>query len=342
MARFNHAVTVSMVGLAALSAQHVQAQDWNRREFPLAPPNARSNFVAPYFDGFLRNPDGTFTLSFGFMNRNEEELIEIPLGPNNFIEPREFDGRQPTSFPVVSYGGFGGPRERGIFGVTVPADFEGEVWWTLTTNGYTTRVPGRIHTTRQAAIGFEAAYEMSWTPQAEGSLRPAIRFAENGPETIGVEGVVAPQALTTSVGRPVEVQFWATDRGERELREVNMTLWKYQGPVGGVISFESLVEAAPVADAAAGRGAPPAGAPPAGAAGRGRGARPVAPGPVTIGQSVRLPMTGPAANQGRFRASFDTPGEYMIRIRIDNFGGDSGPGNMCCWTNGYVRVNVTP
>jgi hypothetical protein len=66
------------------------------------------------------------------------------------------------------------------------------------------------------------------------------------------------------------------------------------------------------------------------------------PGPVTIGQSVRLPITGPAANQGRFRATFDTPGEYKIRIRIDNFGGDSAPGNMCCWANGYVRVNVTP
>jgi hypothetical protein len=60
-----------------------------------------------------------------------------------------------------------------------------------------------------------------------------------------------------------------------------------------------------------------------------------------MGQIVRIPITGPAANQGRFRASFDTPGEYMIRIRIDNFGGDSAPGNMCCWTNGYVRVNVT-
>ena len=44
---------------------------------------------------------------------------------------------------------------------------------------------------------------------------------------------------------------------------------------------------------------------------------------------------------GRFRASFSMPGEYMIRIRIDNFGGDSSPGNQCCWSNGYVRVSVT-
>jgi hypothetical protein len=333
VARRSGVVTFSAVALAALSAP-VAAQDWTRREFPLAPPNASGNFVAPYFDGFIRNEDGTYTLSFGFMNRNERDLIEIPLGPNNFIEPAQYDGKQPTTFPVVSYGGFGGPRERGTFGIVVPADFEGDVWWTLTTNGYTTRVPGRIHTERQGLIGFEAAYELSVTPQAEGSLRPSIRFAENGPETIGVVGIEAPQRLSTTVGRPVEVRFWAFDRGERDLREVNMTLWKHQGPVGGTISFESLVETPPAPEGQA----PAAGG---GRGGRGGGARPMVPGPVTMGQIVRIPMTGPAANQGRFRASFDTPGEYMIRIRIDNFGGDSAPGNMCCWTNGYVRVNVT-
>jgi hypothetical protein len=46
---------------------------------------------------------------------------------------------------------------------------------------------------------------------------------------------------------------------------------------------------------------------------------------------------------GQFRATFDTPGEYVIRIRIDSFNaaGDSSFGNQCCWTNGYVRVNAT-
>ena len=65
------------------------------------------------------------------------------------------------------------------------------------------------------------------------------------------------------------------------------------------------------------------------------------PGPVNIGQSVRLPTEGDDANMGSFRATFDTPGEYVIRIRIDNFtSGDSSPGNQCCWSNGYVRVRV--
>ena len=324
------------VALATLAPLSVDAQDWTRREFPLAPPNSSGNFVAPYFDGFHRNPDGTWTLSFGFMNRNDEELIEIPLGENNFIEPAEFDGMQPTSFPVVSYPGFGGPRERGTFGIVVPADFDGDVWWTLTTDGYTTKVPGRIRGRFQGVIGFEAAYELSTTPQAEGSLRPSIRFEENGPEGIGVVGIEAPRRYTAKVGEPIEVEFWAFDRGERELAEVNMTLWKHQGPVGGKIAFESLVEppAQDSASARGGRGGPPPGF--------GRGGALRGPGPVGIGQSVRLPIEGPQANKGRFRATFDTPGEYVIRIRVDNFTtGDSSMGNQCCWSNGYVRVGVT-
>jgi len=319
------------LALANLAAP-VEAQDWTRREYPLAPPNSNGNFVAPYFDGFYRNADGSYTLSFGFMNRNDEDLIEIPLGPDNFIEPADYDGAQPTSFPVVSYSGFGGPRERGVFGVVVPADFEGDVVWTLTTDGYTTKVPGRLHGRFQGVIGFESAYELSTTPQAEGSLRPTIRFTENGEDVWGLAGLWSQRSYTTRVGRPIEVEFWAHDRGERELKDVNMTLWKHQGPVGGMIAFESLVEAPPETESG-GRGGPPPGF--------GRGRRPAGPGPIGIGQAVRLPITGPDADKGRFRATFDTPGEYVIRVRIDNFtSGDSGMGNQCCWTNGYVRVNV--
>ena len=41
-------------------------------------------------------------------------------------------------------------------------------------------------------------------------------------------------------------------------------------------------------------------------------------------------------------ATFEQPGEYLIRVRADNFGRiDSSAGNQCCWTNGYVKVTVT-
>ena len=349
------AILLGAVGLAALAPLPVQAQDWTQREFPLAPPNARSNFVAPYFDGFYQNEDGTYTLSFGFMNRNDEEVIEIPLGPDNFIEPAQFDGGQPTTFPVVSYGGFGGPRERGVFGVVVPAGFDGDVWWTLTTDGYTTRVPGRLRGRFEGVIGFEGAYALSVSPMAEGSLRPLIQFTEDGPAVWGLPGIEHPEGFTTSVGEPIEVRFWAFDRGERELGDVNMTLWKYRGPVGGGVAFESLVEAPAGGAGRGGRGGFDFSQLPAGVTfddlppqvqaqlRAGRGGGPAGPGPVDIGRTVRISSEGPNANVGHFRATFDTPGEYVIRVRIDNFtSGDSAAGNQCCWTNGYVNVSVTP
>jgi hypothetical protein len=327
------------VGLVALAPLPAQSQDWTQREFPLAPPNANGNFVAPFFDGWYPNEDGTYTLSFGFMNRNDTDLVEIQLGTDNFIEPAEFDGDQPESFPVVRYGGFGGPRERGVFGVVVPADFEGDVWWTLTTDGYTTRVPGRL---KSPGLIITGAYELSTTPMARGSLRPIVRFSEDGPDIIGIEGVESPEVRTTTVGEPIEVEFWAFDRGERDLQDVNMTLWKHQGPVDGNIAFESLVEVPPAPEGAApGRGRGGGGFGGFGG-GFGRSRRPPGPGPVDVGVSIRLPIEGPDANMGSFSATFDTPGEYLIRIRIDNFTSrDSAAGNQCCWSNGYIRVRVT-
>ena len=110
-----------------------------------------------------------------------------------------------------------------------------------------------------------------------------------------------------------------------------MSLWKHQGPVGGQIEFESLVAA-------------PAESPEGDGGGFGfgrRSTRPPGPGPLTTGQSVPLLTEGPEANEGRFTATFDTPGRYVIRIRIDNFSNrDSTPGNQCCWSNGYVVVQV--
>jgi len=58
---------------------------------------------------------------------------------------------------------------------------------------------------------------------------------------------------------------------------------------------------------------------------------------------IPLHTEGPQANQGHFTATFDTPGRYIIRIRIDNFRApDSMPGQQCCWSNGYVVVSVNP
>ena len=81
--------------------------------------------IIPVLEGWIANPDGTTSFSFGIINRNEE-AVEIPLGEGNYIEPAEFDGRQPTHFPAG--------RTVGAFAVTVPeSQQDDDVWWYLTT-----------------------------------------------------------------------------------------------------------------------------------------------------------------------------------------------------------------
>ena len=39
-------------------------------------------------------------------------------------------------------------------------------------------------------------------------------------------------------------------------------------------------------------------------------------------------------------ATFDTPGEYIMRAQVNDESGEGGSGNQCCWTTALVRVNV--
>src|SRR5690606_6803795 len=52
--------------------------------------------IAPAFEGWVRNDDGTFSLVFGYMNRNWEETPTIPVGEDNHFSPGPADRGQPT------------------------------------------------------------------------------------------------------------------------------------------------------------------------------------------------------------------------------------------------------
>jgi hypothetical protein len=88
--------------------------------------------IAPAFEGWEKNADGSFNLVFGYFNRNWEEEIDAPVGPANGFEPGGLDRGQPTHFLPR--------RNRFVFRIRVPADFgTKELVWTLTTNGKTER-----------------------------------------------------------------------------------------------------------------------------------------------------------------------------------------------------------
>jgi hypothetical protein len=267
---------------------------------PLAPPPADSGLrVAPFFDGWYQNPDGTFTLSFGYSNLNREE-VEIPVGPDNAVTPKEYDGRQPTAFlpgvPDATDAAAAGrrQRERGVFTITVPAGFSSDVVWTLRYRGQTYSVPGRAKNT---------AYQLDW-PMAMGSVPPLLRFTEGGPAGRGPTGIQA-SPVQTAVSKPLSLAVWVTDDSVREKEPVTVAV-KRERPAMNVNWFKHS-----------------------------------GPGPVVFG-TPRTPFAQ-LAGTANTSVTFKEPGEYVLRVRVDNFGRlDTSPGNQCCWTNGYVKVTVTP
>ena len=129
----------------------------NARFLSLAPPGGMP--IIPVLEGWIANPDGTTSFSFGITNRNEE-AVEIPLGEGNYIEPAEFDGGQPTYFPAG--------RTVGAFAVTVPeSQQDDDVWWYLTTGeSETLKVPGRRGL---------SAYELDFIlPRPQGGMQPMV------------------------------------------------------------------------------------------------------------------------------------------------------------------------
>ena len=306
MSKYKHltarAFVVLLVGMIA--APLYAQLPAHLRDYPLANFQKSGDLVAPFFDGWIDNGDGSVTMVFGFMNRNTDEIVDIPLGPNNYIQPVQFDGVQPSHFPVYDRRGLTGIRERGAFAVTVPAGMAGtEVVWTLSHAGHSYSIPGRA---------VSVAYEMSSDPRALGSLNPAIRFTRGGPEASGREGIMGPR-VTASVGTPVTLSAFVQDLGERGQYDVDSlyqlgTEWiMHQGP--SVPEFGNAAMTGRAREAAAGEGA----------------------------------MISSGWNEITTQATFMEPGDYVIRLRVDNFAApDSAMDNQCCWTNGYVPVTVTP
>ncbi len=179
--------------------------------------------VTPAYEGWYKNPDGTFSLSFGYFNRNAEEVVAIPIGPNNFIEPGDPNQGQPTEFH---------PRRHwGVFAVKVPADFgDKDVTWTLKIRGATYAIPGNLHPNWQIdALEGEAG---------SGNTPPVLRFDANGQGGSGPLGLTAGP-LTASVGKGLGVTVWAKDDGKaagnvvsagKVAQPVTLVWFTHQGP----------------------------------------------------------------------------------------------------------------
>ena len=221
-------------------------------EYPLLTSAVRQSGqpVIPIFEGWIPNVDGMNSmtrLSFSYFNLNSAEGVDIPLGPNNFIEPTQFDGYQPTHFVPASE--CCNRRYLSSFSVDVPADYTGDVRWTLIQDGRTYSVPGRRLYEAYRMDNLEA---FTISPVAA-----ELRFGgPGGPSGRGRSGVTADR-LRVAAGDVLPLSVWADPQpasatmvvgsfaGEQgEPRTTTILRWyHHQGP--GQVNFseaETILE----------------------------------------------------------------------------------------------------
>ena len=147
--------------------------------------------VQPIFEGWSKNPDGSFTMHFGYFNRNFVEEIHVPVGRDNHFEP-EIDVGQPTFFYPRAH--------RRVFSVRVPSDFgDQQLVWTLTVRGETLQALGWLEPTWQTAATSAGGRRRS--DEAARNMAPAIVI--DAPSDVPVHGVVTLSAGVTDDGLPM-------------------------------------------------------------------------------------------------------------------------------------------
>jgi hypothetical protein len=260
------------------------------KTLPLEPQRERGASITPAYEGWYENKDGSFSMLLGYYNRNQKEALDIPVGPNNRVEPGPPDQGQPTHFEIG--------RQWGVFVIKVPKDFGTKaITWTIVANGETNSIP----------LTLNKGYPIS--PFEELGMHnkpPVLAFSDGGPKFTGPP-VATAATLTGTVKQPVAIDVWVEDPKAPNEVEIPGAA-AFRGPTARVatISLHKF-----------------------------RG-----PGKVTF-DKPRIP----ASTQGEkitANATFDTPGDYMLRVQANDESGEGGGGFQCCWTNTYVKVTVRP
>lgn len=183
---------------------------------------SRGQNASPAYEGWELNADGSFNFLFGYMNRNWEEELHVPIGPDNNIEPGGPDQGQPTRFLPR--------RNRFVFRVRVPQDWgQKELVWTLTTRGKTEKafatlrpdyfVDDIVIASETGALGAGTS-----SPEVRSNTRPSVKI--DGAKTRSVQ-----------VGQPLTIVAWVTDDG----------IPKPRGAVGSAVRSTPAVNTSPIA-----------------------------------------------------------------------------------------------
>jgi hypothetical protein len=201
-------------------------------------PKADNN-ITPVFEGWLGNDDGSFELVFGYMNRDWDDHVTIPIGPHNAMEPGGPDLGQPSHFFPR--------RNRFVFKVHVPKDFgTKEIVWTLTSKGRTDKAYGTLkndYVLDEVVImsNIGAGGALSITPDMVGNKAPVLAVEGPSNRTAKVDEVVALSAVATDDGKPNKRNMPTALGGNYILPQtangLRLSFFVYRGP-GKAVTFD--------------------------------------------------------------------------------------------------------
>ena len=154
--------------------------------------------VQPVFAGWNGNDNGSFTMWFGYLNRNYEEEPHVPTGANNYFTPGPPDRGQPTHFYPR--------RQNFVFGVTVPPDWgDKDLVWTVTLHGQTFTATASLWDSWVLDDGV-------WQVNRGGWLRGRYG-AEALTNQAPMVKILGEAGLTTAVGKYMMLTAAASDDG---------------------------------------------------------------------------------------------------------------------------------
>ena len=214
-----HSVTVLLGALLLVGAPAASAQTYHSGQN-----------LQPVFEGWEQNDDGSFNFVFGYLNRNYEEHLDVPVGPNNHFEPGGTDQGQPTFFYPR--------RQRVIFRVRVPADWgDKELVWTVTAYGQTDRAVGWLVPEQIIDDQVIAMNRAGGGAPDIVNAAPTIELVESTERTVKVGEPLTLTAVIDDDGIP-EMRPARNSRppGRRNALGLRLAWIQYRGP--GTVDFD--------------------------------------------------------------------------------------------------------
>ena len=181
--------------------------------------------IYPAYDGFLKNPDGSYTLAFAYFSHNADPVTVAP-GADNGFGPAPVDRRQPTTFHPGHW------RFQCV--MVVGPEFDGKMVWTLAYAGTTTGTSQRMLQSNWNLV--EGAAELKKIDYAKAPRGVCLNRAP----TVRVLGLTArpnrpPPTLTVALNEELNLFGSVRDEGLPRGKGV-VASWKMlKGP--GTVTF---------------------------------------------------------------------------------------------------------